>query len=262
VVFPEIDIERTRPSNIVPAEWKLRLELAATYRVFHARGWSEEIFNHITVRVPGAEPHYLINPFGLDYGEVTAHNLIKIDLEGNQVVPSPYPVNRAGFVIHSAIHAARADAHCVIHTHNTAGVAVSCKPQGITFDNFYAAFLFGNVGYHDFEGVTVHTGEQERLTRSLGANHCLVLRNHGLLVVGHNLAEAYYWNYVLQRACEVQVAAGCLPGANLTVPESALEVSVRDGPLADPENDLYRKLFSAAVRRAKVTLADLTAAGD
>jgi len=259
VVFPDIEVQRTRPPHIDSAEWALRLELAACYRVFHARGWSEEIFNHITVRVPGDEPHFLINPFGLNYSEVTAHNLVKIDLEGNKVAPSEYPVNRAGFVIHSAIHAARADAHCVIHTHNTAGLAVACKPQGVTFDNFYAAFLFGNVGYHDFEGVTVHTGEQERLTRNLGSNQCLILRNHGLLVVGHNVAEAYYWNYVLQRACEVQVSAGCLSGENIPITRSALEVSVRDGAQTDPENDMFRKLFSAALRRANVTLADLTA---
>src|SRR5205823_6344391 len=129
---------------------RLRVELAACYRVFDYKGWSEEIFNHITVRVPGGRTHYLINPFGLNYSEVTAHNLVKVDLEGHPVDGSDQPVNRAGFVIHSAIHAARDDAHCVIHTHHSAGLAVACKEQGLSLDNFYAAFLHDKVAYHDF----------------------------------------------------------------------------------------------------------------
>lgn len=173
-MLTERDIETSCPSGLDMREWRLRIELAACYRVFAHRGWSEEIFNHITVRVPGDQTHYLINPFGLDYSEVTARNLVKVDLDGNPVDGSDAPVNRAGFVIHSAIHAARDDAHCVIHTHHTPGVAVACKQQGLAFDNFYAAFLHDRVAYHDFEGITVHAAEQERLVRNLGDKTCLI----------------------------------------------------------------------------------------
>lgn len=256
-MFDERDLAAARPAGMEPEEWRLRVQLAACYRVFHARGWSEEIFNHITLSVPSHAAHYLINPFGLHYGEVTANNLLKIDLQGNPVGAADYPVNRAGFVIHSAIHAAREDAHCIMHTHHTAGVAVSCKEEGLKFNNFYAAFLSGNVSYHAFEGITVHPGEQDRLVQSLGASNCLILRNHGLLVTGRSLPEAFYFNYVLQRACEVQVLADSMAGANTPIPAQALEVSARDVGLTDPDNDLYAKLFWAAVRRAGLGLHDL-----
>lgn len=256
-MFDEGELAAARPAGMEPEEWRLRVQLAACYRVFHARGWSEEIFNHITLSVPSHAGHYLINPFGLHYGEVTANNLLKIDLQGNPVGAADYPVNRAGFVIHSAIHAAREDAHCIMHTHHTAGVAVSCKEEGLKFNNFYAAFLSGNVSYHAFEGITVHPGEQDRLVQSLGASNCLILRNHGLLVTGRSLPEAFYFNYVLQRACEVQVLADSMAGANTPIPAQALEVSARDVGLTDPDNDLYAKLFWAAVRRAGLGLHDL-----
>src|SRR5262245_45413161 len=154
-MFDPRDVERTRPRGCDAEEWRLRLALAACYRVYDRRGWVEEIFNHITVRLPGASRHYLINPFGLHFGEVTARNLVKVDLSGRAVAPSEYPVNRARFVIHSAIHGARDDAHCIIHTHHSAGLAVACKAGGLAMDNFYAAFLHGRIAYHDFEGVTV-----------------------------------------------------------------------------------------------------------
>ena len=258
-LLSDADIERTRPNRIDPREWKLRIELAACYRVFAHNGWSEEIFNHITVRVPGEQTHYLINPFGLNYSEVTAHDLVKVDLEGQPVDGSDQPVNRAGFVIHSAIHAARPDAHCVIHTHHSPGVAVACKAQGLSFDNFYAAFLHDKVAYHDFEGITVHPGEQERLVRNLADKSCLILRNHGLLTVARDIPSGYYWNYVLQRACEIQVLASAMPGPTLALSQEAREVSSRDGSLTDPEGQLYPKVFQAAARRAGLTLAQLTA---
>ncbi|MDZ7864207.1 MAG: class II aldolase/adducin family protein [Acidovorax sp.] len=258
-MFDERDLAAARPAGMEPEEWRLRVQLAACYRVFHARGWSEEIFNHITVRVPGPAAHFLINPFGLHYGEVTANNLQKIDLQGHPVGARDYPVNRAGFVIHSAIHAARGDAHCILHTHHTAGVAVSCKEEGLKFNNFYSAFLSGNVAYHAFEGITVHPGEQDRLVQSLGASNCLILRNHGLLVTGRSLPEAFYFNYVLQRACEVQVLADSMAGANTPIAPQALAVSARDVGLTDPDNDLHAKLFWAAVRRAGLGLHDLVA---
>jgi 4-carboxymuconolactone decarboxylase len=155
------------------------------------------------------ERHYLINPYGLNYNEVTATNLVKINLAGEVMDGSKYPVNVAGFVIHSAIHGAREDAHCVIHTHTTAGSAVSCKREGLRFDNFYSATLYGQVAYHDFEGVTTDLAEQPRLVKSLGAKPILILRNHGLLVACGSIPEAYLLYWTLQRACEIQVADRC-----------------------------------------------------
>ena len=161
----------SRPDGIDEAEWALRLELAACYRLFDHLGWTEAIFNHITVRVPqpvGATPHYLINPFGLHYSEVTASNLIKIDVDGKAIVPTEYSVNAAGFVIHSAIHAVRDDAHCIMHVHTTAGCAVACKESGLRADNFYSAMLFGEVAYHDYMGVTTDLQEQPYLVEVAG----------------------------------------------------------------------------------------------
>src|SRR5574338_418978 len=195
------------------AEHKARVELAACYRVFDMLGWTEMIFNHITLRVPGAEPRFLINPFGLHYREVKASNLVLIDLEGNVLRDSGWPVNRAGFVIHSAIHGAHPQAHCVMHTHTTNGVAVSCLKAGLSSDNFYGAMLHGRVAYHDLEGVTVDTGERSRIVRDLGDKHVMILRNHGLLSWGRTVAEAYLRLWTLQRACDVQVAAGQAGGA-------------------------------------------------
>ncbi|MCB1998766.1 MAG: class II aldolase/adducin family protein [Rhodoferax sp.] len=250
-----------RPAGMDASEWQARLELAACYRVFFARGWAEEIFNHITVRVVGPEgaPAYLINPFGLHYGEVTAHNLVKVDLAGRPLHDTAYGINRAGFVIHSAIHAARPDAHCVIHTHDRHGVAVACKAEGLAPDNFYAAFLDGRVAYHDFEGVTTSTAEQPRLVASLGTKPVMILRNHGLLVAEHSVASAFYWYYVLQSACHVQALAHAMPGETLRLSDAARAQSSRNVQDSDPQGDLYPKVFGAAVRRAGVTLAQLCA---
>ena len=168
---------RLKPAGVSAEEWAVRLELAACYRAFDWLGWTELIYNHITAKVPGPDPHYLINPYGLWYNEVTASNLVKVNLEGKSVDGSKYPVNVAGFIIHSAIHAARSDAGCVIHTHSTAGSAVSCKKEGLRYDNFYGSILFGQVAYHDFEGVTTDTGEQASLVTSLGSKAILILRN-------------------------------------------------------------------------------------
>jgi len=200
-----------RPAKDLPmseAERKARVELAACYRIFDMLGWTEMIFNHITLRVPGAEPRFLINPFGLHYREITASSLVLIDLEGNTLRETKWPVNRAGFVIHSAIHGAVAQAHCVMHTHTTNGVAVSCLKDGLSSDNFYGAMLHERVAYHELQGVTVDLAERESLVRDLGDKHVMILRNHGLLSWGRNVAEAYLRLWTLQRACDVQVAAG------------------------------------------------------
>jgi Ribulose-5-phosphate 4-epimerase and related epimerases and aldolases len=161
--------ETLRPQDTSPAEWRARVELAACYRVFAELGWTELVFNHITLRVPGSPPAFLINPFGLNYDEVTAANLIKVGHDGAPLQATPHAVNGAGFVIHSVVHAARADVHCVMHTHTTAGMAVACKRDGLGHDDFYGAELFGDVAYHAFEGITVHDAEGPRLVASLGA---------------------------------------------------------------------------------------------
>ena len=166
-------------------ERDLRLRLAACYRVFAMLVWVEMIYNHITVRLPDTDGHFLINPFGLHYSEVTASNLVKIDVDGRKIGESRWPVNPAGFTVHSAIHRGIPDAHCVMHTHTTTGMAVACQKDGLSPTNFYAAQLHGGVAYHDFEGITVEEGEKARLVASIGARRAVILRNHGLLAWGH-----------------------------------------------------------------------------
>ena len=165
------------------------------------------IFNHITLRVPGPEKLFLINPFGLHYSEITASSLLLIDIEGNPVRETKWPVNRAGFVIHSAIHGSVPEAHCVMHTHTTTGMAVACQKDGLSPTNFYAAQLHGGVAYHDFEGITVEEGEKTRLVASIGQKKAVILRNHGLLAWGPSVAESFMTLWTLQRACDVQIAA-------------------------------------------------------
>jgi len=248
---------RLKPAGMAAEEWAVRLELAACYRAFDWLGWSELIYNHITARVPGAERHYLINPYGLWYNEVTASNLVKVNIAGETVDGSKYPVNRAGFVIHSAIHAARDDAHCIIHTHSTAGSAVSCKKDGLRFDNFYSAVLHGEVAYHEFEGVTTDTAEQPRLVASLGAKSILILRNHGLLVACPGIPEAFTTYWTLQRACEIQAATNAMAGDNLPITRKVLDqtpartLPFRSGPRPGG------MAFDALLRRAGIRLEDL-----
>ena len=245
---------KARPDAMSEEEWRLRLELAACYRVFNHIGWTELIFNHITVRVPGPEKHYLINPFGLHYSEVTATSLIKIGLDGEPLHATPYSVNRAGFVIHSAIHAARADAHCIMHVHTTAGMAVACKEAGLGNDNFYAAQLAGDIAYHDYEGVTTRTDEQDRLVASLGDRHCLILRNHGLLACEETLPAAFFLMFTLNRACEIQLAAAAIPGPNRALtPEAISASSHRLHGKVDPQGNARQKEFDAMVRKAGIT---------
>lgn len=231
-------------------EWRLRLQLAATYRVFHLLGWTELIFSHISLRVPGPDTHFLINPFGLTYDEVTASNLVKIDLDGKAVAPTDYPINPAGFVIHGAIHAAVPDAHCVMHTHTTAGIAVSCMEEGLSYSNFYAAQLHDLVAYHDFEGITVHMDERERLLRSMGTRPLLILRNHGLLSSGSDLAQAFHLLWTLQRACEIQLATSAMQGKVIPVPAAICAKSSRDREqFENPDKGVADKVLAALIRQ-------------
>jgi len=221
---------QVRDFPVCEAERAARVQLAACYRVFHRLGWTEMIFNHITLRVPGAEKLFLINPFGLHYSEITASSLVLIDIEGNPVRATPWPVNRAGFVIHSAIHAHLEQAHCVMHTHTTAGMAVASLKDGLSPTNFYAAQLHGAVAYHDFEGITVDEGEKARLLESIGDKRALILRNHGLLAWGPTVPEAFMLLWTLQRACDVQIAAAAAGALNPIRPEVFAQTVRESGP--------------------------------
>ncbi|MCW2382360.1 ribulose-5-phosphate 4-epimerase/fuculose-1-phosphate aldolase [Sphingobium sp. B1D7B] len=229
------------------AEWQARQQLAACYRIFAHMGWDELIYNHISLRVPGEEQAFLINPFGLHYSEVKASNLVKIDIDGNTLDGSPHPVNRAGFVQHSVFHRHVPDAHCIIHTHTTAGMAVSSTQEGLLATNFYAGFLVGNIAYHDFEGVTVRTEEGARLVANLGDKRFMILRNHGLLVMGQTLPEAFLRYFVFERACEIQLATR-QAGTPLIIPDEVLAVHKRDMFSAIPAERFGMLDFAAMVR--------------
>jgi ribulose-5-phosphate 4-epimerase/fuculose-1-phosphate aldolase len=197
--------------SLAPAEGEavLRRQLAAAYRLVDHFGWTELIYGHLTARVPGEKPHFLINPFGLNYDEVTASNLVKIDLDGNNVGESNYPVNYAGFVIHSAVHMAHQDRHrCVMHTHTRAGMAVAATREGLLPISMNATAFHGNLAYHDYEGVSLEIDERPRLLANLGDKTAMMLRNHGLLTTGRTVAEAFLRLYRLERACQTQVDAG------------------------------------------------------
>jgi ribulose-5-phosphate 4-epimerase/fuculose-1-phosphate aldolase len=188
-------------------EWRTRVHLAACYRLVALYEWDDWIFTHISARVPGPEHHFLINPYGMLFEEITASSLVKVGLDGAPVVPSPFPVNPAGFVIHSAIHAAREDALCVIHLHTPHGQAVAAQRAGLLPITQTAMAVYGDLAYHDYEGVAVDLSERERLVADLGEKCCMILRNHGTLTVGAGVAEAFARTYFLERACEAQVLA-------------------------------------------------------
>ena len=225
------------PSSIAPKsphasisdlEWSLRVELAACYRIFDLMGWTELIFNHISLRLPGSSPRLLINPYGLRYREITASNLIKIDLDGNLIGDSEWPVNPAGSIIHTAIHRARPDVHAVMHTHTTAGSAVAGLQSGLDGNNFYSSMLSNQVSYHAFEGITLDPDEQERLVRDLGDRDILILRNHGILTTGSTLPSAFFRLWTVERACELQMAMLGTGAAITEVTMAARDRSTRD----------------------------------
>ena len=193
--------------QVSPEEWQLRVDLAACYRLVAAYGWSDLIFTHISARIPGPEHQFLINPYGMLFEEVTASSLIKIDQQGEKLSESPHPVNRAGFVIHSAVHAVREDAGCVLHTHTRAGVAVSAQACGVLPISQQSTFVLASLGYHTYEGVALHDAEKPRLQADLGQANHLMLRNHGLLVVGSSIAEAFLLMYNFESTCQIQLAA-------------------------------------------------------
>lgn len=214
---------KTLRDRVSPEEWQQRVDLAATYRLVAHYGWDDMIFTHISARVPGPEHHFLINPYGLLFEEITASSLVKIDLDGNKVEESPYPVNPAGFTIHSAIHANRDDAHCVIHLHSTDGVAVSAQEQGLLPLDQHAMMICKDLAYHDYEGIALDLDERERLVHDIGGKNLMLLRNHGTLTCGKSCADAFLRMYYLERSCSMQVralAGGAKPNpTNQGVPE-------------------------------------------
>ncbi len=240
------------------AEWKSRQRLAGAYRILDHLGWTETIYGHITVRVPGPNKHFLINPYGLRYDEVQASNLIKIDLEGNIVGRSNHPVNKAGFIIHSAIHSAREDAHCVLHTHTVAGMAVAAQRYGLLPVSMPATGFYDRVAYHDYEGPSLNPEERQRLVADLGQKKVMILRTHGLLTCGETLEEAFILMFRLQRACEVQIAAQA-GGTALVSPPTKIHaraasltdkfLTAHDGqPAGQLEFDSYLRLMDTKDR--------------
>lgn len=231
------------------AERSARRQLAACYRVFDLLGWTELIFNHITLRVPGEEGAFLINPFGLHFSEVTASNLIKVDIDGNKLAESDWGVNLAGFVQHAAFHRHLPDAHCVMHTHTTAGMAVACLEDGLSISNFYAGQVAGQVAYHDFEGITVRDDEGPRLIADLGDKRLMILRNHGLLALGPTVPAAFLRLWALERACQIQMAAAPM-GRLRAIPADVLAVHQRDTSKLVRPGAFGEAEFNALVRLA------------
>lgn len=194
-------------SQVSDVEWQLRVDLAACYRLVAHFGWDDLIFTHVSARVPGPEHHFLINPYGMTFDEVTASSLVKVDQDARKVLDSPYEINPAGFTIHSVIHAAREDATCVLHTHSLNGVAVSAQKAGVLPLSQQSTFVLASLAYHDYEGVALNAEEKPRLVRDLGDKNFFMLKNHGLLTVGPSVADAFLLMYLFEAACTVQVRA-------------------------------------------------------
>ena len=232
-------------------EWQVRKDLAALYRLVALFGWDDLIFTHITAKVPGTE-HFLINPYGMMFDEITASSLVKIDLHGRKVMDSEYDINPAGFTIHSCIHAARKDAMCVLHTHSINGVAVSAQKEGLLPLSQFAFIVLRSLGYHDYEGLALNPEEQPRLVRDLGGNNYLILRNHGLLTVGQSMAEAFQAMHRLEAACMVQVRAQARGGgiAGRSRPQGLAGVAGPAAPAGPAQSGLRRLTAPAAGRIA------------
>ena len=232
-------------------EWRLRCELTDLYHLIDYFGWTEMIFNHISVRLPGPAHNYLVNPFGRNYYEITPQNLLKVGIDGRLAEPADYPANPAGFALHGAIHESRADVACVAHTHTTAVSAIAMKRGGFDHNNFYAAQFYGRVAYHDFEGITLYADERSRMLASLGDKHVLVLRNHGIAVCEHDIPSTFMLLWTVQRAAEVQCQAGALPGDDIVI-DDAIKQRCRDaaGDLASGVR-VARMVWDASVRRMR-----------
>ncbi len=210
-------------TQVSDEEWELRVNLAACYRLIASYGWDDLVFTHVSARVPGSEDHFLINAYGLLFEEMTASSLVKVDLDGNKVMDTDFEINPAGFVIHSAIHAARPDAHCVLHTHTRAGVAVSAQADGLKPVSQTSLFPYSSLAYHDYEGVALLDDEKPRLVADLGEKRALILRNHGLLTVGPTVADAFLLMYLLETACQIQLLAEGSGNELIMVPQPIVD---------------------------------------
>ena len=243
-------IRSDTPSNFSQQERSIRTELAAAYRLVDFFGWCELIYGHLTAHVPGPEPHFLINPYGLNYDEVTATNLIKIDINGKMVEASPYAVNEAGFVIHSAVHMmSKENNRVVMHTHSRAGMAIAALEEGLLPISMGATAFFEDIAYHDYEGPSLYLEERERLQESLGDKRVLILRNHGLLTVGRTVAEAFIRLYRLESACQVQLDAGAA-GSLRVLNQDLARKSGKDVKRFMEQEDHFGQLeFDALVRK-------------
>ena len=243
-------IRSETPSNFSQQERSIRIELAAAYRLVDFFGWCELIYGHLTAHVPGPEPHFLINPYGLNYDEVTATNLIKIDINGKMVEPSPYAVNEAGFVIHSAVHMmSKENNRVVMHTHSRAGMAIAALEEGLLPISMGATAFFEDIAYHDYEGPSLYLEERERLQESLGDKKVLILRNHGLLTVGRTVAEAFIRLYRLESACQVQLDAGAAGSLRVLNQDLARKSGKDVKRFMEQEDNFGHLEFDALVRK-------------
>ena len=209
-------------------EWAIRVDLAAAYRLVALYGWDDLIFTHLSARVPGPEHHFLINPYDMMFEEITASSLVKIDVDGQSVVPTSHPVNPAGFTIHSALHMAREDAHAVMHLHTPHGQAVSAMSEGLLPHTQTAMIALHNVAYHDYEGIATDLEERERLVTDMGDKHVMILRNHGTLAIGESVADCFLRLYFLERACEAQVMMLSAGRENLNTPPQGTPEKVKE----------------------------------
>jgi ribulose-5-phosphate 4-epimerase/fuculose-1-phosphate aldolase len=235
--------------NMAPGEWEARVDLAAAYRLVALYGWDDLIFTHLSARVPGPEHHFLINPYDMMFEEITASSLVKIDVEGNPVVPTTHPVNPAGFTIHSAIHMAREDAGAVMHLHTPHGQAVSAMEFGLLPHTQTAMIAKHNVAYHDYEGIATDLDERERLVADLGDKHAMILRNHGTLAVGRAVSDCFLRLYYLERACEAQVLMLSAGLQNLNNPPQGVEEKVKGQSKPEGMGRLAEKLAWPALKR-------------
>ncbi|NQU71188.1 MAG: class II aldolase/adducin family protein [Rhodospirillales bacterium] len=243
-----------RPEYIDDKEWDLRIQLAAAYRLVDHFGWCELIYGHLTARAPGPHIHFLINPYGLNYDEVTASNLVKIDADGNHVGANDYPVNKAGFVIHSAFHMENLDRHKVVmHTHSRAGMAVSALKEGLLPISMNSTAFHGNIAYHDYEGVSLYLDERKRLIEDQDGCHAMILRNHGLIVTGRSVPEAFLRLYRLERACQVQLDAAAAGTLNLLGDNVAHKSGAELEEFAALEDDNGKLEFDALMRKLDKT---------
>ncbi len=218
----QLNIESVR-HKVSPEEWQLRVDLAACYRLVAMYGWDDLVFTHISARIPGPEQHFLINPYGLMFDEVTASSLVKIDLNANKVMETPFDINPAGFTIHSAVHEAREDARCVLHLHTMEGVAVSIQEAGLLPLSQQSLFPLSGLSYHNYEGIALNPEEKARLVADLGDTNFMILRNHGLLTCAGNIPDAFLFMYIMQKACEVQLLAQSTGNPLIKVPQPIVD---------------------------------------